>query len=431
MTERRGRSRLALLPEERLLVVVAGSSSSGNRSVPELSEHVRSILEERIDWDRYLKLARHQLCLAATYRLFKDLGLLTEMSERARRASQHGYMLSHARLMKKEAELQDILSAFASSGVEAIVLKGIPLSYLLYDDPGVRASMDIDILVPPSRVDEAKRIMMEKGYSLYTALRSVRDYEKHHFHYVFSRGDNLDSIVEIHWDIVYPDMVHFVADPNELFERAISVDTSCARMRTLGLPHAFWHMAVHVSYKSFLGFRNFVDLKRIAGRLDGEGWRYVAAWSRRCDTDIELRCAVDLAESLFGRLSDVPGGLQSYFPVRTRIPRLFHPRALVRGWTPFLGTHMLAVELLLRKGIAGKLRCLYHFVFPDRHIALKFNLSWIREKKFGGIRMPINGMYVVLKVLALICFAPVIIRSGVFGTAFRDLESRAQSDSTS
>jgi hypothetical protein len=134
--------------------------------------------------------------------------------------------------------------------------------------------------------------------------------------------------------------------------------------------------------------------------------------------------AIELSESLFGGLVE-PGFFdraKSRFPARTRIPKMFYPRALVWEWLPFRDTHALAIELMLRKSIASKLRCLYHFVFPDRQMALNYYFLRGEHTRFGRIRSSLNGVYVGLKVLALISFFPLVVRSRLFGTTLLDPE---------
>jgi len=415
-------SPLALRREEQLLAAVAVSSTPVGGYPEGLAGTIASFIARDFDWDSFLRLAALRQYLPAAYRLLKDLGCLELMSERGRVLSEKEYVLSQARFIKKEAELSDIARAFADSGIEAVALKGVPLAHQLYRDPGVRTLKDTDILVRSDDVQAAREAIERKGYRLYTALRSAADYEKHHFHYVFSRGEKLDSIVEIHWSLVYPDSDHRVADGNAVFDRAISMAAPHSSLKTLSLPHAFWHMAMHVSYKSFLGFHNLAELRRIAMKLPEADWEYVAAWSRRCNSDIEVRTALELAESLFGAFVERGRDLKLRFPARTSIPAMFYPRALVWEWVPFRDTHALGIELMLRKSVASRLRCLYHFIFPDRRMAFKYYLQRGEEGRFGRLRSLPGGLYVVFKVLALVCFFPIVVRGRILGAAFLDPE---------
>lgn len=422
MTDRVHESPLDLRREERLLAVVAAYSSSTEGYPESLTASIESLVACDFDWDFFLKLAGYQHSLPLAHRLLRDLGLIDLMSEKGRNLAEHEYMLSEARFIKKEAELLDILEAFKERGIVAISIKGVPLAYLLYRDPGVRTLKDIDILVRSSDINAAGEVMREKGYELYTALRSAADYEEHHFHYVYSRGAKLDSIVEIHWSLVYPDAGHRVADSDAIFDRARAVTVQRASVGTLSLPHAFWHLAIHASYKSFMSLRNLAELRRIAVKLGEKDWEYVVAWSRMCATDAQMRGAIELAESLFGRFIErsvacrLPSGIVSC----AFLPAMFYPRALVWEWVPFGDTHVLAIELLVQKGLAGKLRCLYHFVFPNRQMALKYYFLHWERTRFSRIRSALNGLYVMCKVLALVSFFPMIVRGRLLGGDFLD-----------
>ncbi len=414
----------ALKNEERLLALIAESSASAEGCGEALGDTVTSLFQNAFDWDYFTRLAMYHDYLSAAYRLFKDLEILRLMPDRLQRLSEHEYLLSQARFIKKESELLAIIQEMKNEHIDPIVIKGAPLAYLLYRDPGIRISKDIDILICPSDVEVARNAMLRSGYSLYTGLGSAEDYRDYHFHYIFTRGEKRDSIVEIHWSLVYPNTDQRVVDDNAIREEAIPVVMRDAVVRTLGLPHALWHISVHLSYESFLVFRNFADLKRIALKLTESDWHKALQWSRRCNTAYELSLALNLCESLFGRFLD-PGireSLKVGFFSRTFILGMYYPRALLLEWLPFFDTHHLAMDLVLRKTVASKLRCMYRFIVPDRLMAGRFCFT-MKDKRIGSrIKYHLKGTYVLLKVIALLASLAFIVRSRVFGAGFLDPE---------
>lgn len=71
---------------------------------------------------------------------------------------------SHANRVRAKA-LAEILTAFQSAGIEALVLKGAALAYLVYLDLGLRPMRDLDLLVSPAQVRQAQALLGELGFN--------------------------------------------------------------------------------------------------------------------------------------------------------------------------------------------------------------------------------------------------------------------------
>jgi hypothetical protein len=61
--------------------------------------------------------------------------------------------------------LAEILTAFQSAGIEALVLKGAALAHLVYPEPGLRPMRDLDLLVSPSQARPAQTLLGELGFN--------------------------------------------------------------------------------------------------------------------------------------------------------------------------------------------------------------------------------------------------------------------------
>ncbi len=68
--------------------------------------------------------------------------------------------------MSQLAALIKIKKAFEAENIEFIVLKGLPLSMLLYGDYTVRNSGDVDIFIRPADLVKAHESLLHQGYSL-------------------------------------------------------------------------------------------------------------------------------------------------------------------------------------------------------------------------------------------------------------------------
>jgi len=421
------RSVLELKKEERLFVLIADAAMQAGEYGDDLKSAVGSLMVRYFNWQRFMKLASYHHYPAAVARFFTDLDMLNDLPDGIREVLENEYILSQARFLKKEHELLDIVVKLEERRIEPIVMKGIPLAYLLYRDCGVRVLKDIDILIRPSELESAAQILREQGYSTYTGPHSLEEYRRHHFHYVFGRGENVDSVIELHWDLVHPITAYGHIDRDELAAAAIPVRVGGGIVRTLSLPHALWHLGLHASQKSFLSFRSLVEMKGIAGRLDESGWDCVFAWLSRCRMDREFKLALSLCESLYGRFLDarIERRLKPGHAARIFILSMYYPRALVWEWMPFAATHELAMLLYLKKGLAAKLKYLYHLVFPDQATLFGLYFDYRRGGLYDRMRFHLNGLTVLLKVILLTPAMGFLVRSGLVGRERLDPERNA------
>jgi hypothetical protein len=60
--------------------------------------------------------------------------------------------------------LREVLTAYDDAGIRALVLKGAALAHLVYPEPGLRPMSDLDILVSPSDLWRAQRLLADLGF---------------------------------------------------------------------------------------------------------------------------------------------------------------------------------------------------------------------------------------------------------------------------
>lgn len=107
-------------------------------------------------------------------------------------------------------ELQKIKKAFAHNNIDLLLLKGAALKAMTIYDHTIRASRDIDILVPLANLDDAYASLKSLGYR-YLNKKSADQaiiLGKHHIPpMINSKGD----IIELHWRITK--LEHFETCP--------------------------------------------------------------------------------------------------------------------------------------------------------------------------------------------------------------------------
>jgi len=96
--------------------------------------------------------------------------------------------------------LSEALGALRRSGIEALVLKGVPLAHELYDPPGLRPIGDIDLLVRRADREAALGALAAAGYTLPRESLPLSFYRRHHFHVTLVRDRSEGLPLELHWN---------------------------------------------------------------------------------------------------------------------------------------------------------------------------------------------------------------------------------------
>lgn len=159
-------------------------------------------LPEGVDWGRFPGLCEwHNVAPLACRTLsdVRDAAVPPATMNRLRNL----HRKQTARSLFLAAELSRILRAFEASGIPAYPFKGPALSLLLYGDPALRQSKDLDILVPREKLHRAMKVLEAQGYRAQNALEGARlsAHRRTEYESAFSRCDGKLQ-VELQWAVV-------------------------------------------------------------------------------------------------------------------------------------------------------------------------------------------------------------------------------------
>ena len=140
---------------------------------------------EDVDWDAVLQEAKDQTVVAlAAPAVPKEEAAKWQVPVAQNKAF-------FVRILDEQTKLVQL---FDDAGIPMVILKGCAAA-MYYPVPMNRTMGDIDLIVPPDCLDEARQLMVENGYSyFFTALRHY-DYDKNgilfelHFRYSDAKWD--------------------------------------------------------------------------------------------------------------------------------------------------------------------------------------------------------------------------------------------------
>ncbi|NUQ20138.1 MAG: hypothetical protein HOQ09_04175, partial [Gemmatimonadaceae bacterium] len=109
---------------------------------------------DAVDWSRVFELAARERCASLVW--IRNASLIRALAPADLAARWRGRTLSAGAAAREQVvELSDVVTALEAAGVAPIVLKGLPLSQLLYEDVSARPVTDIDLFVPVTQREAA------------------------------------------------------------------------------------------------------------------------------------------------------------------------------------------------------------------------------------------------------------------------------------
>ncbi len=170
-------------------------------------------------------------------------------------------------------DLRELLAALAAAGIGTIVLKGAAFTEALYGNLALRPMKDLDLLVRPSDLDSAERVVRGLGYAPDEWFRPAAWYRASLHHLVpYRRGE---TVVEIHHRLLPPG-APAGPTPEEVWGRAQVRRLAQTDATVLAPEDLFVHVALHVAIDRFAGkLRDLRDLAALAASA-----RLAPDWTR-------------------------------------------------------------------------------------------------------------------------------------------------------
>ncbi len=269
----------------------------------------RSWPEPRQDLLLQAALARNQSAIACWENFLTefDLDHLDEGEFRLlpliwRNLSRHGYQgetlaqlkSAHRQSWHKNQMLThrlcEVLSGLEQRGIPALLLKGLPLAHLYYEDLGLRPMRDLDMLVPEAELDRTIDHLTQTGWEQTSPEEirgSLRRYRRFGIEVAFRNvhGEELDLHYHIaHWASS--------AEIDELLWRsAVPLVLQGIETRTLAPTHHLLHACVHgAAWNAVPPMRWVADAVMLArgGAID---WKWLDGFARRQQLVLPLLAA--------------------------------------------------------------------------------------------------------------------------------------------
>jgi hypothetical protein len=274
-------------PEFELLLACCQSSRDGHR--------LTQALQSPIHWDSVLRLSEHHRILPALHSAVygrEDVPASIQSALRSR------YQTNALKALRFSAELARITRAFHDSEIDVLAHKGPALGQLLYRDPALRQFGDLDLLVRPRNVMQAKAVLRDLGYELQLQLspRQEKAYLSSGYEYVFGLNDER-NLLELQWRIL-PRFYAIEFGLEAMFERSVEIQIEGFRVRSLCREDSMLVLCVHAAKH---GWAHLGMLRDIAMLADlGLDWKWMVAEAGKIGINRIMGISLRLAHDLLG-----------------------------------------------------------------------------------------------------------------------------------
>jgi hypothetical protein len=253
-----------------------------------------------IDWQQFLVLGAHHRVTPLVYRALTaaDAAIPAAVAAELKKAATEN-AVSAFRYLAETRRLCDLLQ---QAGVPVRVLKGVPLSQRVFNDPSLRDIGDIDLLIAPGMEETADRILLADGFRRSDPAarltparrRSWRRHGKDYTYFADRSGFELD----LHWRLFRNPCMpgNALADPKVAPSERVQLGETA--LAALPLERSFLYQCVHGALDGWFRLKSLVDVAALwsaftAGRRDA-----VAVCARDHRILPELAAALTLARQL-------------------------------------------------------------------------------------------------------------------------------------
>lgn len=210
------------------------------------------------------------------------------------------FMASSIRYLQMEQQLKEVTTAFSKMNIPFLVLKGPAFARMIYPEPAMRASGDLDVLFLPSDVPRVRPILEKLGYHCREKMfEKLGDFRNEEF-FLPQANKHGRSMIEVHWDIHAFYGMNRAATTAELFKRAIEFKSPNLSFKTLNSIDSLLHAAIHAAFVHPQNLRLswIYDITLLAQQLKNEeAWKTLQAksveWHGRLAVENLLQLTVE------------------------------------------------------------------------------------------------------------------------------------------
>ena len=200
----------------------------------------------------------------------------------------------------KRSCIEPVLARLQACEIDFLLLKGAALNAILYDDPGLRSMVDVDVLIRGEDVSRADRVLRESDCSPGADL--VRDdfYPRYYYEREYFTPNHPPVKIDLHVRPFRPLRYARTVPADALWDAPSTVALGKLAVRVPNPENMLIHLAVHAACHGLQQVRWLYDIHRWIARfgsaIDADA---LADTSHRWRLDLPVRRGLEKVQTLF------------------------------------------------------------------------------------------------------------------------------------
>ena len=312
-----------------------------------------------VPWDHLVALAEIKGVSGLLSCNLDKLGVLENLSDTAVTSLQSAYARTRDNSLAALEEAGRLSSCIARAGIPVMAIQGLSLMTTVYNDPGLRALGDIDLMVGPRHRAGLREILLKEGYKIANPVYPDLLYKAGHLIDIHTHLLNLERIrSRCH---IFPEDLFF------MWKRSAPLFDG---YDGLLIPEPFDNFVALAAHALKHGYSRLIwltDLHELLLRLadSGTGWETIIERSRSWRQERVVLYALILLKGVFGFKTPLRVmhelGIHRLNTVEKHLLRL-----RIRGLSSDLICNLL--WLMNIKGMGNRLEFLWETLFPREEV---------------------------------------------------------------
>lgn len=226
-------------------------------------DRIRELTHTGIAWRIFIRLVNYHRLLPVIYPL---LNLLVDFPAALRSRLDKRFEAHKNNSLDKAAETARLARLFRSQGIDALCLKGVPLTLRLYDNLFDRHQGDIDFLGRWEDIEKVHFLLLDQGYNLlspsrqeiFSSPRAKKVFSKANVHVNYLHPEH-KMRVEFHFRL-FKNPYYFPYDAHDFFQRKRTVSYHRAAIDIPPLPDEDLYLFAHGANHQWFRLKWLLDI---------------------------------------------------------------------------------------------------------------------------------------------------------------------------
>lgn len=311
---------------------------------PATRQAITALAQTAIDWSALVGLARRHALLPLLFRSLSELCPEAVPSQVWASLRQQFQAIVQRNLFLS-TEVVKLVQGLADAGIPSVPFKGPTLAAAAYQDLGLRQFNDLDLLIHPQALTQARDWFLSQGYEMKfeyirpTSAQIAKFLSSHQVHglvrectYPFVHPQR-QVLVELHWAPM-PNIIPFALAPQVLWQHLTTVTIAQTPIPHFSPEATLMLLCAHGAKDCWVQLARLSDVARVVHQYPAMDW----GWILQQSTELGIRRLVLLGLMLADRLlsTQLPQPIQQAMALDPKLaPLCGQVQAQLTGSAPY------------------------------------------------------------------------------------------------